>query len=370
MSRVINQIGGKKLIEINYFQEAAEVKSFDVRAMRAVKRQINERVKVKPGEHVLITADFATEKEMIEAFASAVVEAGGIPTIVIMPNSGWSSWPLEVTPIAQNAIMGADVMICCERTFVLWWGLPHGWQEELAKKGKKIRVMEGSEQTWKYHGVFDIDREEMEKYYDTAKRIARVIETGKKVRVTSKGGTDITSEIYGGGCETWMYLQSLKNPEVKPSAWMWEGGVVNGCEVDIAVAPGTAEGVVVWDGPVAFVRSHGEPIKLTVNKGRIVAVEGGKDALIFERLLARIKNMDQIVEMAAGLTPGWMPDGSVHGEKRGLGNCHVACGGWYPHLMPPDFVQPKPYLHVDGTVYRGTMEIDGKKVIEEGKVYV
>jgi len=42
--------------------------------------------------------------------------------------------------------------------------------------------------------------------------------------------------------------------------------------------------------------------------------------------------MEQIVEMAAGLTPGWIPDGSVHDEKGDMGDCHVACGDWHPNL--------------------------------------
>jgi hypothetical protein len=365
------------VIEINYFQVPVNVESYDVRAMRAVRRQINERLQVKSGEHVLIVADFHTEREMIEAFASAVVGAGAVPTILLMPNSGWDPWPLRLTRIAQNTILKgeADAVIFCERSFQSTWGLPTKSSTALMTEGentkeKTSRWLHGSEQTWKYHGVFDIDREEMEKYYDIAKRIGTLIGAGKRVRITGKGGTDITAEIYGGGCETWMYLQSLVNPGIKPLAWMWEGGAVNGCEVDIAVAAGTAEGIVVWDGPVAFVRGHGEPIRLTFEKGKIVAVEGGKDALIFERLLARIENLNQIVEMAAGLTPGWMPDGAVHAEKRGLGNCHVACGGWYPHLLSAAHVQPTPYMHIDGTIYCGTMEIDGKKVIEQGRVLV
>jgi hypothetical protein len=356
-------------VEINSFEVPAKAESYDVRAMRAVRRQVKERLKIEPGEHVLITADFHTEREMIEAFASAVVEAGGIPTILIQPNAGWDPWPLRLTPIAESAITSgsADAIILCERSFVAFWGLPHGWGE----KGKKLKAIYGSEQTWKYHGIFDIDREEMEKYYDAAKRIAKVIQSGEKVRITGKGGTDITAKIYGGGFETWQYLESLSNPEVKPLPWMWEGGPVNGCEVDITPTAGTAEGIVVWDGPVAFVRSHGEPIKMTVEKGKIVAVEGGADSLIFKRLLDRVENLNQIIELAAGLTPGWMPDGSVHGEKRGLGNCHMACGEWYPEVLSPDHVKTKPYyMHIDGAIYRGTMEIDGKKVIEEGKIIV
>ncbi|MBN1367775.1 MAG: hypothetical protein JW967_07600 [Dehalococcoidales bacterium] len=357
--------------EINYFAEVDNVESFDVRAMRAVKRQVNERLQVKPGEHVLILADFGTEKEMIQAFTSAVVEAGAIPTIMIMPNSGWDPWPLRLTPIAHDAISNgiADAIIRCERTFVSQWGkiMDPPVQQPPAKVS---RQMQGSEQTWKYHGVFDIDKDEMEKYYDIANRIARIIETGKKVRITGRGGTDITAEIHGGGQETENYLHSLKNPEIIAKDWMWVGGHVNGCEVDIAPRNGTAEGIVVWDGPVAHVRGHGEPIKLTIKNGKIVSVDGGKDAFIFKRLLERVKDLDQIVEMAAGLTPGWFPDGAVHAEKRGLGNTHVTCGGWYPRLLSPGHVQPTPYMHIDGTIYCGTLEIDGKKVIEEGKVLV
>lgn len=353
--------------EINYFQAVDQVVSYDVRAMRAVHRQLHERMQLKPGEHVLIVGDFATPKEMIEAFSSAVVEAGAIPTIMIMPNSGWDPWPLRSTPIAENTMLygGADLIISCEQTYWSGWGLSRpndpNW--------KMARQLTGSEQSWKYHGVFDIEKEEMQKYFDIAKRIALVIGDGKKIRITGKGGTDITAEIYGGGMETDNYLQSLKNPDMG-IIWQWEGVGINGCEVDVAVKPGTAEGIVVWDGPVAHVRSHGEPIRATVKKGRIVSVDGGKDALLFRRLMGRIKNMDQIVEMAAGLTPGWYPDGAIHAEKRGLGNTHVTCGGWYAHLLPPGFVMPDPYVHIDGTIYCGAMEIDGKTVIDEGEVFV
>ncbi len=82
--------------EINYFEDIENLEPFDVRAMRAVKRQVNERLQVKPGEHVLILADFATEKEMIHAFATAVSEADAIPTIMIMPNSGWDPLASEI----------------------------------------------------------------------------------------------------------------------------------------------------------------------------------------------------------------------------------------------------------------------------------
>jgi hypothetical protein len=30
----------------------------------------------------------------------------------------------------------------------------------------------------------------------------------------------------------------------------------------------------------------------------------------------------------------------------------------------------KPYMHIDVTVYCGTIEVDGKKIIEEGNVFV
>ena len=114
------------MIEINYFQPVDVITNHDVRAMRAVRRQIHERMQVKPGEHVLIVGDFATPKEMIEAFSSAVVEALAIPTIMIMPNSGWDEWPLRSTPIAENVMLnsGADLIISCEQTYWSGWGLP------------------------------------------------------------------------------------------------------------------------------------------------------------------------------------------------------------------------------------------------------
>ncbi len=357
------------MIDINYFVGPENYESYDLRALRAVKRQVEERLQVKPGEHVLIMADFATEKEMVQAYATAVINCGGVPTIMTMPNSGWDPWPLKLTPIVQKTLenSGADAVIFCERTLLCIWG----FQRPASTKNATapFRMLQASEQTWKYHGAFDISKEEMEKYYDIARRMADIIGKGKKVKMTGKGGTDITSEIFGGGFETWNYLHSKKNPEIH-SVWNWEGGGVNGCESDICVATGTAEGVVVFDGPIAHIRAHGDPVRLTVKKGKVVAVDGGRDALIFKRLRDRIQNMDQVVEIAAGLTPGWIPDGAVHAEKRGLGNVHLAVGGWYPQVLPQGFTQPTPYMHVDGTVYCGTLEIDGKKIIEEGKVLI
>jgi len=74
--------------------------------------------------------------------------------------------------------------------------------------------------------------------------------------------------------------------------------------------------------------------------------------------------------MATGLTHGWIPDGSAHDEKEGLGRLSRGMRWLAPHFLQSTHAQPKPCMHIDGIVYCETIEIDGKKIIEEENVFV
>jgi len=351
-----------------------ETESYDIHARRMIRRLV-DMVEVKPGEHVLIVADFATERKLIDGFAHCVVDAGGIPTMVIMPNAGWDPCPYALTKPAAKAYLGADVFIGITASSpAATWGLT----DEIRKYKvveKKLRGMNITEYPFKTYGIFDHPDEEHLEMWKNAEKIARIILNGKKSRITSKAGTDITAEIYGLGVECLLHISPEEfHPEYPKHRWgpVPPGGHVNlGCEVDWVPVYGTAEGTVVWDGPVGCVcKDHDEPIILTVEKSRVMKVKGGAEARIFKQLLSKHKNADQIVEMSIGLTPWWVKDGCIRTERKGLGNAHVTCGGWSPVVLGSGYLTVEPYIHMDGTIYHATLEIDGKKIVDDGEILV
>ena len=142
------------------------------------------------------------------------------------------------------------------------------------------------------------------------------------------------------------------------------GGVID-CEVHFTPNFGTTEGVFFSDGPGLWVPGGAthplEPIKVTVEKGKIVKVEGGKEADIVRGLVETSDKggrNDVISELGVGMNSYWTPDGSLHWEKKGLGNMHVAFGGR----------ETRTAFYCDLSIHHGTFWVDGKKYVDDGKL--
>jgi leucyl aminopeptidase (aminopeptidase T) len=184
------------------------------------------------------------------------------------------------------------------------------------------------------------------------------IETkGKRVRVTTPHGTDITFSIEGRAAVP------LSPVSDSPLA-------VAPCYGESAIAPieGTTEGVVVVD---SFVQGWGyvlrKPIRFEVRKGRVqletVTSEIPEQAERFKKLVTMDKMANNCAaEFGMGTShaiPG-DPIGYVLDKGR-VGHVHIACGRNYDLGGTSDSV-----IHQDSDMTQATVKIDDVVIMEKG----
>jgi leucyl aminopeptidase (aminopeptidase T) len=135
-------------------------------------------------------------------------------------------------------------------------------------------------------------------------------------------------------------------------------------EVSQGPNEGTAEGVIVLDGPMCYLGVPDQPVKLHVSRGKITRVEGsGRTADELRHILETIPNADNIAEIGIGLNDCSLRNGDFEEEKKGRGNVHIALGDniFYGG-------QTSSPIHMDMVVYHPTVILDDHVVVDEGQI--
>ncbi len=335
-------------------------------AMKVFDNIIKERIAVKPGEQVLIVADTDTELELINALIKAIKNVDGVFTVAIQPNAGWNADDLyALTKPMEKAYIGADVVIAATTASqASVYGRPQEFRAKMTLGGTK-RMFCVSERT------FDIvasDTADYSEVHRISEQLRKNIIGGIKVRITSVGGTDLIADIpIIKESDSW-YRYSHHGYSRIPGEF---GNSPDG-EVHFPPIYHTIEGTIVVDGPIANVSKlpPDKPVRLDVEKGRIVSIEGGTDA---DKLKSVIKqyNADYISEIGLGTNPEWKRD--LFSAKT-LGNLHVAYGGWWGKQDLASIIAERGNeradeaipckLHGDMIIRQGTFEIDGKMIVD------
>lgn len=105
-----------------------------------------------------------------------------------------------------------------------------------------------------------------------------------------------------------------------------------------------------------------EPIRIWVENGRIVEIDGGEEA---ERLRNIIESSDEgatnIAEFAIGTNPKALLIGNMAEDKKREGSVHFAIGD--SHNLGGTV---KSSIHLDGLIVKPNVEIDGWLIVEDG----
>ncbi len=121
-------------------------------------------------------------------------------------------------------------------------------------------------------------------------------------------------------------VKGILDPEgERRGAGTWPFG-----ECRVTPLEGTGEGRVVWDvcGHAPPGR-YGQPVVLTVERGRVVKIEGGKEADGVRRYLETYGDENSYAapaEISVGLNHKATIMGTVRNDKKALGTAHIAIG--------------------------------------------
>jgi len=192
-------------------------------------------------------------------------------------------------------------------------------------------------------------------YGAIAKRTLRVTEllsAARVARITTALGTDLTLPIDGIGAiaSTGLIL--------KPGQW---GNLPSG-EAYMRPEEGRSSGTLVIDGSLAGIGMLSEPVRITIENGYAIQIEGGPQAGRFAAQVERLGDAARnVAELGVGTNDRAIVTGNILEDEKILGTVHVAFGNNVSMGGSVDVP-----FHVDGIVLNPTLTLDGEVLLRDG----
>ncbi len=333
---------GNEIIQVMRFARNAVKSAF-------IKQPGNDNPLVK-GEQILILIDDETEPVIWQAFFLALQEAGIEPVVMLMSKRDHDyASPPELVIKAMEAAAGT--------MYLTMTGMNHGpvglRMSELGKKnffGEDFTI-EMMTRGWRW-----FEPDVIEEWQGWGKKIRAATQGGKQVHITSPGGTDIEIAVgdraHMGIPGTTLFLSKVCN--FGPS------------EAHLGLPNKDAgNGVIVADLSVHHIGAIKNPITFTIQKGRIVNIDGTMDAMEFTEWLNRYgdENARLLGEIAVGTNKWARFSGSLREDRKIWGAIHLGFG---QNCDVGGLTRSN--LHWDLVMNNATATVDGRTIIEGGKI--
>ena len=184
--------------------------------------------------------------------------------------------------------------------------------------------------------------------------VADVLTRGRVARVTTPAGTDVTLPIEG------IRAIASKGLVLEPGQF---GNLPSG-EAYLMPQERLSQGVVVVDGAMAGMGIiEDAPIRIDVEDGMAVRIEGGREARRLRELMdAAGPQARTVAELGVGTNDRATITGTILEDEKILGTVHVAFGN--NASMGGTVNVP---FHLDGVLLRPTLVVDDHVLLEEGR---
>jgi leucyl aminopeptidase (aminopeptidase T) len=305
------------------------------------------------GERVLIASDTGTDSAIRDLLEAAAARHGlevdvVAPPPVDMPNAEPGEETSEALARCDLVMLVPSVPI--SHTLAVRRAVEHG---------ARIMAMDGVTIDMLATGGGAADYAAM---HELAVVLEELWNEAAHVRVASDLGMDLEADISGR------------------KSWRWDGYTfsadwydLTGCalpdgEVGVAPLEGSANGTVVWDTSVHTLGLLREPVELTVEGSWVVDVKGGDQAREFAERLASLDDQPSYycpAEIAIGINEAARITGSMREDKKALGTVHIATG---TNSDIGGTIGAR--THIDGVIRRPSLWMDGRAVIENGRLLV
>jgi leucyl aminopeptidase (aminopeptidase T) len=125
------------------------------------------------------------------------------------------------------------------------------------------------------------------------------------------------------------------------------------------------DGTIVFDGSLAGYGALTSPVPVSVEGGRAVEAETDAGQWLLETLDAGGEHGRSLAELGIGTNPAATLTGNVLEDEKVIGTIHLAFGasaGLGGAIAAG--------VHIDGVVLRPTVELDGARVLDDGRLLV
>lgn len=322
----------------------------DTERMRDVaERVVGQVLALKSGETVCLLRDTEEESRAFAAILSAAaLRVGAEPvSLIIVPRTVGGQ---ELPETAAGAFFRSSAVINLTQ-----WPIVHSRAVSAALgAGCRTCNLRGFNDGMLESPGVTTDYEVVRK---NALAVDALLEQSREIRFTTADGCDLTMKLCGrkGKAQT-----GFADGPGKFS------GLPDG-ESTVAPLEGTTEGCIVNPYIIDKIGRVDEPFRMEIKDGWIVNVEGGKQA---QRLLELFEKSDPNARrFASQFALGMNPDCRIFPDtkevSKRLGTLHVALGD---NISLGGAVQCG--LHIDIVILNPTVWLDGKRVLEDGKLYL
>jgi leucyl aminopeptidase (aminopeptidase T) len=315
---------------------------------------LRDILKVKENENVVITSDTGSDWDVVTATMEAAQELNAKPMVIhypMPPYVGKAADPyLPMEPL-EAALKRADVWIEFNKSWLLY-STP--WDRVMEENKVRYMCLVGMDKDMLIRNLGRVNARALLEFQRALGEVTRRV---RKMHLTTPAGTDL---VFENDPDRPIFMEGDVNG---PGDYMLFG------QVDWAPIEDSINGVLVFDGsvwPPAELGLLKEPIVMEVEEGRVVKIEGGEEARIFERWLRSFNdpNMFNIAHISYGCNPGAKLTGNILEDERiwgavewGLGNQAASFKG---RAGPAK-------SHTDGICLNPTLIGDGEKIIENGE---
>ncbi len=311
---------------------------------------------VTRGEHVLIVTDSMSEERIVIAIAAMCRAQGAeVSTFVMKPRD----WPMQEPPeTLAHAMRYADVIFS-----PVYYSISHTRGSTIARLEYGTRVINLP--------TLSMDSLKSEAARFPAPIISKIYEKvheiwgrARKIHITAENGTDVSGNIVSkfnvGGMPHFPMQEGeyLAFGGAMGIYGMWPGG-----------DEGDANGVMYFDAAHMFLGKLEVPLKYVIKHGKVVEVDGGKEAPHFRNIVENVPNGDHLAEWMIGINPKArviLDEDVSHIEAhRHAGALHTAIGN-SKTLGGNVYAN----VHLDNYIIEPTITFDGTLLVDKGKLLV
>jgi len=300
---------------------------------------------VKPGENVLLVTQEGFE-ETAEILGAEVSALGAKPLIKIVKGS-----EMEVEPPQEvvDLMLSSDVILAV---------LDLKYLQLFAHMNARARATEAGVRVGLVPFIlWDITEEDVLRIKSLTERLAEIMDRGSEAHVSTTLGTDLTMSIEGRP------IQQLKAVFTEPGEW---GAVPFYAEAAVAPVEGTTQGTAVIDVFMERIGPIKQPMEWTIRDGRLVEIRGGEEAEMLKKIIGEAdENAKNIAELGVGTNHIFKNFTGTIGDKMVLGTVHLAIG---KSINIGGKVMSN--IHHDAVINKATLEIDGTKILDNGKCLI
>ena len=326
----------------------------DLELARPARRVVEGPAAVEPDEEVLVVVDPGAV-ELGRALAVASRAAGAAATLCVMPRQGGHGEEPPAT--VAGAMREADVVLAANEH-----SLTHtSARQAAAAEGARVLVLRGVTAEMMTEGAMTADFGAVR---ETTALVCEALAAAGGAAVTAPAGTDIEMSLEGRSA-------------IPLDGFFHDYGFANlppGLAVTSPVE-GTAEGRIVLDHAMDGLGALDEPIELSIEDGRAVAIDGGRAADELGKLLAAgTGDPYNLAELALGTNPAARLTDNLAECKKRLGVLDVALGdntsigGTTESSIHLDAIVTRPTLRLDGTVvvHAGELDREALRAVADG----